>query len=123
MNIRQKLVTGTVLATLVAVCALAAPSARAFTMQDKDTAGVPKFDLDEQKKNFRKDSAGAASNGKSAFETPLGNGTLHFGVQQGPAFGSGIGPGLGLGPALRNNRQDMDRIVAPPTSLDYYGIR
>jgi hypothetical protein len=103
-------------------CALAAPTAHAFTVENKDSTGqyaVPKFDLDEQMKNFRKDSAGAASNGKSAYETPLGNGTLHFGVQQGPAFGSG----LGLGPALRNNRQDMDRILAPPTSLEYYGVR
>ena len=109
---------------LIAIsCALAAPAAHAFTVEDRDSTGqyaVPKFDLDEQMKNFRKDGAGAASDGKSAFETPLGNGTLHFGVQQGPAFGSGFG---GLGPALRNNRQDMDRIVAPPTSLEHYGIR
>ena len=109
---------------IAASWALAAPAAYAFTMEDRDSTGqyaVPKFDLDEQMKNFRKD--GGASDGKSAFETPLGNGTLHFGVQQGPAFGSGLGPGLGLGPALRNNRQDMDRIVAPPTSLEYYGVR
>jgi hypothetical protein len=114
------------LGLIAASCALAAPAAHAFTMEDRDSTGqyaVPKFDLDEQMKNFRKDSAGAASNGKSAFETPLGNGTLQFGVQQGPAFGPGFGPGLGLGPALRNNRQDMDRIVAPPTSLEYYGVR
>ena len=107
---------------IAAAWVLAAPAAHAFTVENKDSTGqyaVPKFDLDEQMKNFRKDGAGAASDGKSAFETPLGNGTLHFGVQQGPAFGSG----LGLGPALRNNRQDMDRIVAPPTSLEHYGIR
>ena len=96
------------------------PSAHAFTVENRDAAGeygVPKFDLEEQAKNFRK-GGDAASPGKTDFSTPLGNGTVSFGVTQGPAFGSGLGFGPGgLGPATRNSRQDMDRMLAPPTSL------
>ena len=81
------------------VCALAAPAAHAFTVENKDEAGqygVPKFDLEEQAKNFRKGGSDVSSTGKSDLSTPLGNGTLHFGVTQGPAsFGSMFGPGLG----------------------------
>jgi hypothetical protein len=110
---------------IVAWCALASPAAHAFTIEDKDSTGqyaAPKFDLEEQSKNFRKNGAGLTSDGKGMLETPLGNGSLQFGVTQGPTFGSGLGFG-GLGPASRNSRQDMDRILAPPTSLEYYGVR
>ena len=109
-----------------AACVLAGPSAHAFTMENRDAAGeygVPKFDLEEQAKNFRK-GGDATLPGKTDFSTPLGNGTVSFGVTQGPAFGSGLGFGPGgLGPATRNSRQDMDRMLAPPTSLEYNGIR
>jgi hypothetical protein len=106
-----------------AACMLAGSAAHAFTVENKDEGGqygVPKFDLEDQAKNFRKGADPSA--GKNDFSTPLGNGTLNFGVSQGPAFGSGLGFG-GFGPATRNSRQDMDRILAPPTSLEYYGIR
>ena len=68
-------------------CALAAPAAHAFTVENKDEGGqygVPKFNLEEQAKNFRKDGSDVSSTGKSFYETPLGSGTLHFGVTQGP---------------------------------------
>ena len=105
--------------------ALASPAAHAFTIEDKDAAGqyaAPKFDLEEQSKNFRKNGAGLSSDGKTVLETPLGNGSLQFGVTQGPTFGSGLGFG-GLGPPTRNGRQDMDRLMAPPSSLEYWGAR
>ena len=98
---------------IAAAWVLAAPAAHAFTVENKDAAGqygVPKFDLEEQSKNFRKDGSAATTNGKSLYETPLGNGTLHFGVTAGrPSnFGSVFSPGLGpSGP--RNSRQEFDR--------------
>ena len=109
-------------AALSAAFVLAAPGSHAFTVENKDSAdqyGVPKFDLEEQAKNFRKSGADAPSNGKSEYDTPMGK--LQFGVQQGPAsnFGSGFGPGS-LGPAVRNSRQDMDRMLAPPGAQFLY---
>jgi hypothetical protein len=101
-----------------AACALAGPSAHAFTVENRDAAGeygVPKFDLEEQAKNFRK---GDPASGKTDFSTPLGNGTVSFGVTQGPSFGPGFGLGA-LGPSTRNSRQEFDRMLAPPTSLQY----
>ena len=52
---------------MIAAAVLAAPAAYAFTVENKDAAGaygVPKFDIEEQAKNFRKEgtSAGAALN-------------------------------------------------------------
>ena len=95
-------------------------------MENKDEGGqygVPKFDLEEQAKNFRKDGADVSSTGKSDFETPLGNGTLHFGVTQGPSFGFGSGcraPASGRSAIARgNSRQDSTDRLAPPTSLEY----
>src|SRR5205085_9918282 len=87
------------LGTLAVAGGIAAPAAHAFTVENKDAAGqyaMPKFDLEEQSKNFRKDGFGATTDGKM-FETPLGNGKLHFGVTQGPAsgFGSAFSPSLG----------------------------
>lgn len=108
-----------------AACVLAAPAAHAFTVENKDAAGqytAPKFDLEEQAKNFRKGDG--SSTGKSDFSTPLGNGTLHFGVTQGPAnFGSVFSPGLGPYDSTRASRQDFDRILSPPSSLQYDGVR
>ena len=109
------------------VCALAAPAAHAFTVENKDEGGqygVPKFNLEEQAKNFRKDGSDVSSTGKSFYETPLGNGTLHFGVTHGPAiFGSMLSPGLGLSGSSRNSRQEFDRRLAPPSSLEYNNVR
>ena len=62
---------------IFAACVLAAPAAHAFTVENKDEGGqygVPKFNLEEQAKNFRKDGSDPSSTGKSFYETPLGNG-------------------------------------------------
>src|SRR5215218_4255005 len=45
-------------------CALAGPAAYAFTVENKDEGGqygVPKFNLEEQAKNFRKDGSEVSS--------------------------------------------------------------
>jgi hypothetical protein len=101
------------LGTVAAAFILAAPAAQAFTFENKDQDGagayaVPKFDIQEQARNFR--SGGAATTpGKSELDTPVGK--LQFGVQQGPAFGSGLGFGPMSG--SRAGRADFERMVTP----------
>jgi hypothetical protein len=106
-------------AAFATACVLASPVAHAFTMQDKDAAdpyALPKFDLEEQSRNFRTGSVGSSSNANKLFETPLGNGTLQFGIQQGSASNFLV-PGLGstFGPEFnsRNSREDFNRVVTP----------
>jgi len=111
----------------IAAWALTAP-AHAFTVENKDAAGqygVPKFDLEEQSKNFRKDGAGATTNSNGFYETPLGNGKLQFGIQPGGSsnFGSVFSPQLGPSPSMQQSRQEFDRRLAPPSSLEYNGVR
>ena len=109
------------------VCALAAPAAHAFTVENKDEGGqygVPKFDLEEQSRNFRKGDTSNFTAGKSDFSTPIGSGTLSFGVRQGPSgFGSMLSPGLGLSGSSQNSRQEFERRLAPPSSLEYNNVR
>lgn len=114
-------------AGLVAASLLTAPSALAFTMENKDGGGyaVPKFDLEEQSRQFRKEgsAAGGINTGsKTLYETPLGNGKLQFGVSQGagsgfgsPVYGSQLGPGY----SGQYYRDEFNRRLAPPSSLDY----
>jgi len=107
---------------------LAAPAAHTFTVENKDAAGqygVPKFDLEEQSKNFRKDGSGATTNSNGFYETPLGNGKLQFGIQPGGSsnFGSVFSPQLGPSPSMQQSRQEFDRRLAPPSSLEYNGVR
>lgn len=109
-----------VLGLVAAGFVLAAPAAHAFTVENKDAVdqyGVPKFDIEEQAKHFR--NGGTATPGKQSFETPLGTGTLQFGVGPGPAFGPG---GMGFGPATgsRASRADFERMLAPPNMRDMY---
>lgn len=109
-----------------AVWLLAAPAAHAFTVENKDASGgtasgftggnpyaVPKFDIEEQAKNFRNPGSSITNPGpKTDFSTPYGNGTMFFGMQQGPSFGfgqSGMSPAIGS----RANRADFERMVTP----------
>ena len=110
-------------------CRLGAGGARACLHSGKQRRrrqyGVPKFDLEEQSKNFRKDGSAATSNGNGLYETPFGNGKLQFGIQPGGSsnFGSVFGPGLGPSGSAQSQRQEFDRRLAPPTSLEYNGVR
>jgi hypothetical protein len=113
---------GTVAAAWVlSAWVLTAPAAQAFTFENKDQDGagayaVPKFDLEEQARNFRSGGAGTATPGKTDFDTPLGKGTMQFGAQQGSAFGSGMGFGSSsFGPSngSRAGRADFERMVTP----------
>ena len=75
---------------VAAACVLAAPAAHAFTVENKDAAGqyaVPKFDLEEQAKNFRKDDGTDASGRRtpstaSCSSTPLGQASVRSGSAQ-----------------------------------------
>jgi hypothetical protein len=93
--------------------AFVAPAAHAFTMQNGDSSGaygVPKFDIEEQAKNFSK--GGTDMSLKNDGSVPFAGGSLHFGVQQGSNFNSSFGPGF-LGPMNRDTRQDFNNVVTP----------
>ena len=95
-------------------CVLAAPAAHAFTVEDKDAAGqygLPKFDLEEQMRQFR--NGEAATSGKSQWDTPVGQ--LHFGTQNNSMFGSGLGPNSGAA-----DRRHFERMFAPDFLKDQY---
>ena len=122
-SLLKRLCLGTAAAWL-----LAAPAAHAFTIENKDAGGgtgsgfsgspysAPKFDIEEQAKNFRNGGSSITSPGnKTDFSTPYGSGTMQFGVQQGSSFGGmGFGPGS-MGPTggTRANRMDFERMVTP----------
>ena len=103
------------LGAVAAVGILAAPAAQAFTIENKDQDGtgayaVPKFDIQEQSRQFSSGGSGNMTPGKTDFSTPLGNGTMQFGVQQGSSFGPGsLGPVGGS----RAGRADFERMVTP----------
>ena len=113
---------------IAAAWVLTAPGAYAFTVENKDAAGqyaVPKFDLEEQSRNFRKDGSGGTTNSNGLYETPFAGGKLQFGIQPGGSsnFGSVFSPQLGPGLSAQNSRQEFDRRLAPPTSLEYNNVR
>jgi hypothetical protein len=108
--------TQVVLGAWAAGWLLAAPAAHAFTIENGDSSsqyGAPKFDLEEQAKNFRAGGTGSGPSGKNQFETPIGNGTLQFGVQQGPVTNFSMTPGLGSSFSSRAGRADFERMVTP----------
>ena len=67
----------------------------------------------------------ATSNGNGLYETPLGNGKLQFGIQPGGSsnFGSVFGPRPRPIESAQSSRQEFDRRLAPPTSLEFNGVR
>jgi hypothetical protein len=114
---------------LVTAAVLAGTAAHAFTMENQDASGnmyaPPKFDLEEQMRQFRNDGAAAPSNGKREFDTPFGKGTFELGMQQRPwsNFGSPFGPSFGSSFESRTTRQDFDRKLAPPGLQHQYDRR
>ncbi|MBX9824674.1 MAG: hypothetical protein K2Y27_06725 [Xanthobacteraceae bacterium] len=104
---------------LAAILVLAAPAAQAFTLGgeaagNRSNYEVPKFDLEEQARNFRSGGSTSTTPGGTDFNTPFGKGTMEFGVRQGPSPAFGFGPGS-MGPASgsRANRMDFERMVTP----------
>ena len=110
-----------------AVWLAAAPTARAFTIENKDSEGqygVPKFDLEEQSKRFRKDGTGTVVGSGNTYSTPIGDGKLQFGISQGSGSGLSSPFSSTLGPDnSAAQRYHLNRMLAPPTSLDHDGSR
>jgi hypothetical protein len=101
-----------------AAALLFGPAAHAFTVENKDAEGqygVPKFDLEQQAKGFNKDGTGVPS-GK-LYETPIAGGTFQFGVSPNASFGNGSP--FSFGASSMQSRQEFDRRLAPPTSLEF----
>ena len=98
------------IAAVVIGAMLASPAAHAFTIDDGSGKGaIPKFDLDEQSRNFRKGDLDTPGVGKREFETPVGK--LQFGVQGNSPLGSNSGAA---------DRRHFDRMLAPPNMRDRY---
>ena len=101
-----------------AAFALAAPVAHGFTVENQDGYTVPKFDLEEQAKQFRKGGTEAPSFGRRDFTTPFGPGTVEFGVRQspGPVVGTPFTPGFGYGSTFNSSqsfRNHFERVLTP----------
>ena len=86
---------------------LASPAARAFTVEDGKGNTVPKFDLDQQSRQFRKPDLNLSTPDKKGIDTPFG--TLQFGVGQNSPFSSPFGSS-GISNA---NREHYNRMFTP----------
>jgi hypothetical protein len=101
------------IAALAAAAMLIAPAGHAFTIDDGDGKNkVPRFDLEEQARNFRAPKADLATPGTQRVETPFG--MLHFGVQSRTSVFD-----LGADAAARNRRH-YERMFAPDFMKDRY---
>jgi hypothetical protein len=88
-----------------------APSAQAFTFQDSKGNTIPKFDLEEQARQYRAPAIDTTTPANK-METPFG--TLQFGVQRNSPFAS---PWSSTGNA---DRRHYERMFAPPARQHEY---
>ena len=73
--------TFTFILSLVTGALLAPPAAQAFTLENDPAKTIPKFDFDEQLRQFRNTpQLDTSTANKKGVETPFG--TLQFGVQR-----------------------------------------
>ena len=100
------------------VCTLAwlagGTTAYAFQFQDGGQGAggqyaVPKFDLEEQARQFRQ----GGSKDASKWETPVGSGKLQFGVQQNGQQTSPFAPGFSPTQGYRSNGAHFERMLTP----------
>ena len=101
------------LSRLLAVTAamLVMPAAHAFTIDDgTGRGGKPKFDIEEQARNFRTPGVDLSTPGRNSTETPFGK--FHF------STGSTRGA-FDVDSRLRN-RRDYERMFAPDSMRDRY---
>jgi hypothetical protein len=99
-------------AALAAGLVLTSAPAHAFTVDDGSDGGnwSPKFNIEEQAKNFRKGDTDTSTALKSGVETPAGK--LHFGLQQ-DTFGSPLDSSR-----ARAHRRHFDRMFEPEYRFD-----
>jgi hypothetical protein len=114
-GIMTRCLSGLRIAILAAGAVLSSTAVHAFTLEgDAGNAGAPKFDIEEQSRNFRTGDSDMSAIGKSAVDTPFGK--LQFGVQrETPMFGSAFGSNSAI-----EDRRHFNRMLAPPTSLERY---
>ena len=95
---------------LITAAILGSPVAQAFTIDDGSSQyQVPKFDLEEQSRNFRAGSPDVSTPGRQQLETPVGK--LQFGVQGGLPSGS---------ESAARDRRHYERMFAPDFLKDRY---
>ena len=98
---------------------LAAPAAQAFTLGGEaakaatDNYEVPKFDLEEQAKNFRSGGSASTTPGKTDFNTPLGKAPCSSACSRARPRRSGLGQASAPVAGSRVNRMDFERMVTP----------
>jgi len=92
---------------------LAPNAAPAFTFQDSNgDKWAPKFDVEEQARQFNTPNGSAPTAGKQSFETPLG--TMHFGVQRmAPGYDSAFGRSFDSRFRAQQDRRYLDRMFTP----------
>ena len=100
------------IAALAAGVLLAPPAARAFTFEDgnKGSSSIPKFDLEEQAKQFRTPQLDASSAAKQ-YDTPFGK--LQFGVDQNSSAFRTFGPSFGSSFNSNADRRHYERMFTP----------
>lgn len=102
----------------VAAGAMFAPAAHAFTFQDGQGNTIPKFDLEEQTRQFRKPDLDTSAAAKKGVDMPFG-GTLQFGVQRNTSpFGSPFGSSFGQ--SDNADRRHYERLFAPDSMKSLY---
>ena len=96
----------------VAAAMLVMPAAHAFMIDDgTDKSGKPKFDIEEQSRNFRAPGVDLSTPGRNSVETPAGK--FHFSTE------SRSGGPFGFDSAARNRRH-YERMFAPDFMKDRY---
>ena len=107
---------GRLLGIVATAAVFAVPAAHAFTMQDGSDGATtaPKFDLEEQARQFRTPDASAFSGAGNTqkFELPNG-GTLQFSTRSYSTFSSPFG----FTSSGAAERQHMDRMFDPQFQL------
>lgn len=106
-------------AAAFAVAVVAASPARAFTFQDGQGNTIPKFDLEEQSRQFRKSELDAAAAAKKGIEMPFG-GTMQFGVQRNSSPFTTSPFGSGFNRSDNADRRHYERLFAPDSMKSMY---
>lgn len=106
---RMSVVCGVV----VAVAAMLAPTAApAFTFEDGSGKWAPKFDVEEQARQFSTPDATGSTAGKQSFDTPIG--TMQFSVRRGaPGYGSAFDPAFDSQVRAQQDRRYLDQMFTP----------
>jgi hypothetical protein len=92
--------------------AFVSPQASAFTFEDGKGNTIPKFDLEEQARQFRKPETDLSAANKKGVETPFGN--LQFGVQRNDSpFGYRSPFASGFAPGPNADRRHYERLFTP----------